>query len=87
MRLRDGVQWGWIGPAFLTSINKENKEKTELKREAFLDTAGSSCFISPSLNTVLSSNEGAIQSNNETLLVSHCFKCHFPFMCREKPRL
>lgn len=86
MRPRDAVLQGWIGPAsLLPPINKGNEAK--LKRDAFLDAAGSSCFLSPSLNTVFSSNEGAIQSNNETLLTSQCFKCHFPFLCRDEPRL
>lgn len=68
----------WIGAASLIPISKGNKAK--LKREVFLGTAGSSSFLPPSLNAVFSSNEGAIQSNNETLLTSQCFKCHFPFL-------
>ena len=79
LRPRDGVRQGRIGPASLIPVNKGNEEK--LKRDAFLDAAGSSCFLSPSLNTVFSSNEGAIQSNNETLLTSQCFKRYFPFLC------
>lgn len=77
MRPRDGLLWGWIGPASLIPVNKGKEAK--LKRDSFLEAAGSSCFLSPSLNTVFSSNEGAIQSNNETLLTSQCFKCHFLF--------
>jgi len=79
MRPRGRVLQGWMGPASLTLTNKGNEAK--LKKDTFLDTAGSSCFLSPSLNTVFSSNEGAIQSNNETLLTTQCFKCHFPFLC------
>lgn len=85
MRPRDGMLWGWIGPASIIPINKGNEAK--LKRNTFLNAAGSSCFLPPSLNTVFSSNEGPIQSNNETLLTSQCFKCHFPFPCRDEPRL
>lgn len=68
MRPRGVLLQGWIGPASLFPVNKEKEAK--LKRDSFLDTAGSSSFLSPSLNTVFSSNEGAIQSNNETLLTS-----------------
>lgn len=77
MRPRDGLLQGWLGPASLSPINKGKEAK--LKRDGFLDAAGSSSFLSPSLNTVFSSNEGAIQSNNETLLTSQGLKCHFLF--------
>lgn len=76
---RDEMLQGWVGPASLIPVSKEKEAK--LKRDGFVDTAGSSSFLSPSLNTVFSSNEGAIQSNNETLLTSQRFKCHFPFPC------
>lgn len=54
MRPRDGLLQGWLGPVSLSPINKGKEAK--LKRDGFLDAAGSSSFLSPSLNTVFSSN-------------------------------